>query len=111
MANKEQMKSMGERIRARREELGMSQLDLALKVNYNTKQTISMIEHGTRGVQIDRLELLADALDVSVDYLMGIEKVNLLAEIDEALKGRSEEYLKSLLQIILSQGNQPRQES
>lgn len=38
--DKKYMKEFGERVKARREELGMTQLDLALKIGYKSKQAI-----------------------------------------------------------------------
>lgn len=98
--DKNYMKGFGERVRARREELGMSQLDLALKVNFRTKQAISKIENGERGVKLDRVEMLADALDVSVDYLMGEEKADLISELVEELKDYPDDMIRNLLQFV-----------
>lgn len=96
----EYTKQFGERMRARREELGMSQLDLALKIGYNTKQAISKIEKGERSVKISKIELLADALDVSIDYLMGTERQTLIEEIVDELKELPDETISSLLQTV-----------
>lgn len=54
--DKEYWKSFGERVRARREELHMSQLALALKIGYKSKQSVSKIESGIRGMDADRLQ-------------------------------------------------------
>ena len=68
------MKTIGERIRERRLELGMSQEELALKVNYNSKSTINKIESGVntkRGLNQSKIIAFANALNTTPSYLMG----------------------------------------
>ena len=59
----------GERIRRRRMALGWTQQELA-KVTGIPYPTLSRIEHGEQSVHYERVVTLADALDVSADYLM-----------------------------------------
>ena len=105
--DREYWKNFGERVKARREEIGMTQLDLALQIGYQSKQAVSKIENGSRGMDVDRVALLADALDTTVDYLMGMEKQDLIRELEEELANLPEEYLRSLLVVIRSQSNPP----
>ena len=99
--DKQYLKEMGERIRARREELGMSQLDLALKIGYKTKQAISKIEQGERSARVDKFTLLSDALGVPISYLMGdAERQELIDEIVDELKTLPDEAISSLLQTV-----------
>lgn len=58
------------RIRERRKQLHMSQEDLAALVGTNQKQ-ISLYETGKNDPTGDVLIALADALDTTVDYLLG----------------------------------------
>ena len=64
--------SLGTRLRKRREELGLSQRELARLVN--TRQaTISDLERGTlRNPGIDIVRRLAKVLGVTADYLIGM---------------------------------------
>lgn len=59
-----------ERLRARREELGMTQSDLARKIGL-TSQAVSAYENGVKNANDIVLTALADALDCSADYLLG----------------------------------------
>ena len=61
----------GEKIKARREELGMSQDELAKKCGYASRVSISKIESGDRRVPSDKIEYFAKALNVLPEYLMG----------------------------------------
>lgn len=58
------------RIRERREELGLSQADLAEAIGTNQRQ-ISAYETGKNDPTGRVWEKLADTLDTSVDYLLG----------------------------------------
>lgn len=62
---------IGEKIRLRREELGMSQDELAKKCGYASRVSISKIESGQRDVPNNKIEPFARALRVLPEYLMG----------------------------------------
>ena len=59
---------IGVRIRARRKELGLSQVDLAGVFGFQDRQTISAIETGTRRVTADELVLAVEKLGEPIDY-------------------------------------------
>lgn len=63
------MATVGERIKARREELGWKQDDLARKAGIS-KSFLSDLENGKRNVGADKLLDIARALSLSLDYLM-----------------------------------------
>jgi transcriptional regulator with XRE-family HTH domain len=60
-----------ERIRALREELGLTQEELAQKVGYRSRSSINKIEAGQRDINQSQIKDFADALGVSPAYLMG----------------------------------------
>lgn len=63
--------SISKRIKARRQELGISVEELAIRIGKN-KATIYRYENGDIGkVPYDVLEPLSEALDVSIGYLVG----------------------------------------
>lgn len=53
---------IGERIKKRREELGLSQSELARKVGYTSRSTINKIEKDGRGISQDKIAAIAKAL-------------------------------------------------
>jgi|RhiMetdeSRZDD1v2_1073273.scaffolds.fasta_scaffold2195038_1 transcriptional regulator with XRE-family HTH domain len=61
---------LGTRVRQRREHLGWSQTALAEQTGIPTPN-LSRIEHGRQSIYIARLVDLAEALQVSTDYLLG----------------------------------------
>jgi len=61
--------SVGERIKARRSELGWTQESLAQKAGIS-KSFLSELENGKRRVSADNLLEIARTLSVSLDYLM-----------------------------------------
>ena len=64
---------VGERIRKRREELNMTQDELALKVGYTSRSSIAKIEANANGVVQSKLNILAEALQTTPAYLLGWE--------------------------------------
>lgn len=64
---------IGERIKLRREELNMSQAELARKVGYTSRSTITRIERDGNGISQDKIVAIAKALKVTPSYLMGWE--------------------------------------
>lgn len=62
--------SIGERIKARRLELNMTQEELALRMGYKSKTTINKIELGINDIPLSKVEEFAKALSTTKAYLM-----------------------------------------
>ena len=59
------------RIRQRREELDMSQDELAKKLGYKSRSSINKIEKGENDIPQSKIVAFAEALNTSPEYLMG----------------------------------------
>lgn len=68
------MKSMYEKIKVLRENLNMSQEELAIKLGYTSKTTISKIEAGKIDIPQSKIQKFADVLNTTTAYLMGWEE-------------------------------------
>ena len=64
-----------DRIRLRREELGMSQQELANKIGYKSRSAVNKIESGLRDIKSDKIKAIAIALNTTPAYLMGWSNV------------------------------------
>ena len=60
-----------DRIKSRREELGMSQLELARKLGYRDRSSIAKIEQGVNDLPQSKIFAFAQALNTTPQYLMG----------------------------------------
>lgn len=60
-----------QRIKSRREELGLSQEELANKLGYKSRSTINKIESGVNDIPQSKIKAFADALNTTPGYLMG----------------------------------------
>lgn len=67
--------AIGDRIRIRREELGLTQQQLADRLGYKSKATINKIELGVNGVSQSRVIDFAHALNTTIEYLMEMDDV------------------------------------
>ncbi|MEN6618171.1 MAG: helix-turn-helix transcriptional regulator [Rikenellaceae bacterium] len=65
------MATLGENIRKRREELNLTQEELAKKLGYKSKSTINKIENGTNDITQSKIKAFADALETTTADLMG----------------------------------------
>lgn len=63
--------SIGQRIKSRREEFGMSQEDLAHRIGYKSKSSINKIELDIQQLRQSKIKQIADALETTTDYIMG----------------------------------------
>ena len=61
---------LAKKVKMRREQLGLSQEELALRMGYKSRSSINKIETG-RPVTQKIIARLAEALGVSIPYLMG----------------------------------------
>lgn len=82
------MSTIGDRIRKRREELGLSQDELGKRIGYKSRSSINKIELGWRNLTQARIKAIADALETTPSYIMGWEETNpqLNALIEEILQ-------------------------
>lgn len=70
---KKNLEDFGNRVKKKRNALGLSQEELAYRLGYKTKGSIARIEKGERDLPIDKLKPLANALKTTPAYLMGWE--------------------------------------
>lgn len=66
--------TIGERVKARREQLGLSQDELAKKLGYKSRSSINKIESDSRNLTQSKIKAIADALDTTPSYIMGWEE-------------------------------------
>lgn len=62
---------IGNKIKAIREQLGMSQEELAHKIGYKSKSSINKIELGIQGLTQSKIKIIADALQTTPGEIMG----------------------------------------
>ena len=62
-------------IKRRREELGMSQAELAKKVGYTSRSTIARIERGDFDLSQSKIMEIAKALRIPAGELMGLDGI------------------------------------
>lgn len=101
--------TIGERIKIRREELHLSQDELAKRLGYKSRSSINKIETGSRELTQTKIKAIADALDTTPSYIMGwteewdkkfdTEKLSAEAAMWEFI---DEQYGKTTTEIIHS---------
>lgn len=85
---------IGERIKLRREELKMSQDELAKKVGYKSRSSVNKIESDGRGLPQNKIVLFAKALQTTPAYLMGWKDE--LSQTEPNLKDQKERAIDDL---------------
>lgn len=85
---------LGARIKELRKEFGLSQVDLAQRMEV-TKQTISNWENENIQPSVDMLVGLANVFNVTTDYLLGLDDVPRLS-----IEGLPLSFAAHLAQII-----------
>ena len=88
------METVGDRIKQRRETLGLSQMQLAIKMGYNNRSAISRAETSGDDIGANRVKKFAEALNCTPAYLMGWKDVDFVVE-DEDLEFVVEAYRHS----------------
>ena len=67
------MSELSTRLRLRRKELGLSQEELAQRMGYRSKSSITKLEKGVNDLPQAKLEELAAALETTPAYLLGLD--------------------------------------
>ena len=87
------MSSIGSRIRDRREELNLSQDELAKRLGYKSRSSINKIELDQRNITQSKIKSIADVLETTPAYIMGWTEENngpILVEDNEQLIEKSD---------------------
>ncbi|MES2471067.1 MAG: helix-turn-helix transcriptional regulator [Patescibacteria group bacterium] len=101
MKKEQNINNIGSRIKAAREERGLSQADLAQALGFQSATAVSLIESGDRKVTAGLLENLSAALHRDVSYFLGQE--NRVVDVQVALradKDLSKEDKDAILRFI-----------
>ena len=93
------MPEIGKRIKARREELGMTQEELAARLGYKSKTTIAEIENGTNDIVQSKVMEFAKMLDTTPAYLMGWEQIDPYFSGKEASDEIYQKFAKNILRF------------
>lgn len=97
------------RVRLRREQLGLSQEDLAIRMGYSSRTSVNKIENG-RPCSQKIIARLSDALGVSIPYLMGWEEMqkknDALADI--IVEMRTDEEFMSIVEAVYKMDKEKR---
>lgn len=77
--------NIGQKIKERREFLGLTQEELAKKLGYAGRSSVNKVEN-SREVSMKKIKEYADALETTVPYLMGweeeIESIDFVEVVD-----------------------------
>lgn len=95
------LKEIGERISRRRKLMGLTQEQLAEKMDVSI-QMISNLERGIKAIKIDNLVRLSEILNVSTDYILtGHQSPGDLDSLSKQIRQLSSES-KGLIELIVS---------
>ena len=92
---------LGEKIRRRRLELGMSQADLADALGYTNRATVAKVESGVNDLTQSKIERYAEALRTTPAYLMDWTDDPYDYDLDP--DGRFDSISKPLLEELMDQ--------
>lgn len=82
---------IGKYIRQRRQELGLTQEELAKKTGYTSKAAINKIEKGVNDIPQSKIMIFADALEV--------EPIYFFKEDTPTIPPRIEAYIKKFMEL------------
>lgn len=95
--------TLGSRIRAAREELDMSQSQLAKALDFQSATAISLIENGERGITSVLLQRLGETLHRSTSYFLGepekIVDVKVALRADKDLSDDDKDAILRFIQL------------
>lgn len=96
--------TIGERIKEKRIELGLTQEELASRMGYKSKSTINKIEMGVNVMPVPKVAAFAAALDTTPTWLMGWSEEEAISAEDRALLAayhRSGDGIQEAVRVLL----------
>lgn len=95
------MLDIGDRIRIRREQLNLSQDELAKKIGYKSRSSINKIEMGHYNLTQSKIKAIADALETTPSYIMGWDELDKAVDLERLQKEVAE--AKTTLELVEQQ--------
>lgn len=89
--------NIGDRIKARRVQLGLSQEELAARLGYKSRSTINKIELGVNDITQSKVSAIAKALDTTSAYLMGWDEEKPLSVSAEGLSDIKRDLIEKIV--------------
>ena len=103
--------TLGEKVKLRREELNLSQEELAEKMNYKSKTSIHKIEVGITDLPLSKVKELAAVLKTTSAYLMGWEdkkeekENNIFSQLTDEEVAKLEKFKNMSTVMFMNEGN------
>lgn len=103
--------TLGEKVKLRREELNLSQEELAEKMNYKSKTSIHKIEVGITDLPLSKVKELAAVLKTTPAYLMGWEdkkeekENNIFSQLTDEELAKLEKFKNMSTVMFMNEGN------
>lgn len=104
--------SLGEKVKLKREELNLSQEELAEKMNYKSKTSIHKIEVGITDLPLSKVKELAAVLKTTPAYLMGWEEDksqekenNIFSQLTDEELAKLEKFKNMSTVMFMNEGN------
>jgi transcriptional regulator with XRE-family HTH domain len=88
-------------IKSRREQLGMTQEELARKLGYKSRSSINKIENGENDILQSKIALFAKALNTTTAYLMGWDDADTpRTRVIKRISMMSDSELEKLIKLL-----------
>ena len=104
--------TLGEKVKLKREELNLSQEELAEKMNYKSKTSIHKIEVGITDLPLSKVKELAAVLKTTPAYLMGWEEEktqekenNIFSKLTDEELTKLEKFKNMSTVMFMNEGN------
>lgn len=104
--------TLGEKVKLKREELNLSQEELAEKMNYKSKTSIHKIEVGITDLPLSKVKELAAVLKTTPAYLMGWEEEktqekenNIFSQLTAEELAKLEKFKNMSTVMFMNEGN------
>jgi len=100
---------IGSRIKESRDEVGMSQLELAKALGFDSATAISLIEAGERRISVELLETVASIFHKDIKFFLGQEKetadIKVALRADKELNPEEEKQIMDFIDFVKNKKN------
>lgn len=98
---------LGRRIKESRDEVNMSQKELAEKLGFDSATAISLIESGDRRISVEQLEKVAQIFHKDIKFFLGQEEqkadIKVALRADKDLSAEDENQIMSFINFVKKQ--------